>query len=149
MGCGASSGKAEKVVKAPPVKLDPAKFRSVFKKGGFQGSFQGTSEGVTDSGLPCRLLAGPPGEVWIAKIVDSVGVDVAILCDMLDLVYEDAERRGSVGLPFEDIVELVLSMRGSNPATLKDVKEASGSTSSCLSMWSSGWASDCSWRWRT
>ncbi|CAJ1330615.1 unnamed protein product [Effrenium voratum] len=50
---------------------------------------------------------------------------------MLDLVYEDAERRGSVGLPFEDIVELVLSIRGSNPATLKDVKEASAHAFRC------------------
>ncbi|CAE7406333.1 mtcA2, partial [Symbiodinium necroappetens] len=59
----------------------------------------------------------------IAQVVDAVGVDVVILCDMLEIIYEDAQRKGQMGMQFEEMVELVLSMRGSNPATVKDVKE--------------------------
>eukprot|EP00931_Biecheleriopsis_adriatica_P028666 TRINITY_DN17092_c0_g3_i1.p1 TRINITY_DN17092_c0_g3~~TRINITY_DN17092_c0_g3_i1.p1 ORF type:complete len:853 (-),score=209.16 TRINITY_DN17092_c0_g3_i1:61-2619(-) len=59
----------------------------------------------------------------VAKIIGSVGVDVVIMCDMLDVVFEDVERKGMQGMPFSGMVELVLSMRGSNPATVKDTKE--------------------------
>lgn len=62
-------------------------------------------------------------EPQIAQVVDAVGVDVVILCDMLEIIYEDAQRKGQMGMQFEEMVELVLSMRGSNPATVKDVKE--------------------------
>eukprot|EP00440_Ansanella_granifera_P022716 gb/GFBE01024674.1/.p1 GENE.gb/GFBE01024674.1/~~gb/GFBE01024674.1/.p1 ORF type:complete len:814 (+),score=189.10 gb/GFBE01024674.1/:1-2442(+) len=59
----------------------------------------------------------------IAKIVSAVGVDVDILCGMLDIIFEDAEKKGFVGMPFPSLVEVILAMRGSNPATVKDSKE--------------------------
>eukprot|EP00931_Biecheleriopsis_adriatica_P032470 TRINITY_DN18949_c0_g1_i2.p1 TRINITY_DN18949_c0_g1~~TRINITY_DN18949_c0_g1_i2.p1 ORF type:complete len:872 (+),score=190.74 TRINITY_DN18949_c0_g1_i2:78-2693(+) len=58
----------------------------------------------------------------VLKICHSVGVDVAVLADMMDVLFEQASK-GSSSLRFADLVEVVLSMRGSNPATVKDCKE--------------------------
>eukprot|EP00930_Biecheleria_cincta_P039634 TRINITY_DN27229_c0_g1_i1.p1 TRINITY_DN27229_c0_g1~~TRINITY_DN27229_c0_g1_i1.p1 ORF type:complete len:830 (+),score=163.02 TRINITY_DN27229_c0_g1_i1:28-2490(+) len=63
-------------------------------------------------------------EPKIVRIIDSVGVDVVILCDMIDLVFEDKEKKGQTGLEFPELIESILSMRGSNPATVKDCKES-------------------------
>lgn len=57
----------------------------------------------------------------LARIIKENGVDVVVLMDMLDLIYEEAEKKG--GMTFENFVETVLDMRGANPATVKDVKE--------------------------
>eukprot|EP00441_Pelagodinium_beii_P041247 CAMPEP_0197637472 /NCGR_PEP_ID=MMETSP1338-20131121/12692_1 /TAXON_ID=43686 ORGANISM="Pelagodinium beii, Strain RCC1491" /NCGR_SAMPLE_ID=MMETSP1338 /ASSEMBLY_ACC=CAM_ASM_000754 /LENGTH=852 /DNA_ID=CAMNT_0043209899 /DNA_START=10 /DNA_END=2568 /DNA_ORIENTATION=- len=62
-------------------------------------------------------------EPSIAKIANDVGVDVVILSDMLELLYEDIERKGLPGMAFTQLIDMVLSMRGSNPATVKDCKE--------------------------
>lgn len=56
------------------------------------------------------------------KVIQSVGVDVVVLADMLDLVFEQFSK-GTHVLRFPDLVEMVLSMRGTNPATVKDCKE--------------------------
>eukprot|EP00747_Dinoflagellata_sp_TGD_P125235 gnl/TRDRNA2_/TRDRNA2_174129_c1_seq1.p1 gnl/TRDRNA2_/TRDRNA2_174129_c1~~gnl/TRDRNA2_/TRDRNA2_174129_c1_seq1.p1 ORF type:complete len:923 (+),score=192.59 gnl/TRDRNA2_/TRDRNA2_174129_c1_seq1:187-2769(+) len=58
----------------------------------------------------------------IFHIVQGVGVDVINLIDMADMVYEDVDPEQG-GLSFVDFVRLVLSMRGTNPVTVKDVKE--------------------------
>mmetsp|Transcript_37199 Transcript_37199/g.88807 ORF Transcript_37199/g.88807 Transcript_37199/m.88807 type:complete len:337 (-) Transcript_37199:113-1123(-) len=56
MGCGASGGKsgeaepAKEEVKAPALKVDPAKFKSAFKKGGFQGG-SGSMAWLSDTQL--------------------------------------------------------------------------------------------------
>eukprot|EP00930_Biecheleria_cincta_P018311 TRINITY_DN14307_c0_g2_i1.p1 TRINITY_DN14307_c0_g2~~TRINITY_DN14307_c0_g2_i1.p1 ORF type:complete len:833 (+),score=182.31 TRINITY_DN14307_c0_g2_i1:224-2500(+) len=57
----------------------------------------------------------------LAMIIKENGVDVVVLMDMLDLIYEEAEKVG--GMTFENFIETVLDMRGANPATVKDVKE--------------------------
>eukprot|EP00930_Biecheleria_cincta_P086420 TRINITY_DN7570_c0_g1_i1.p1 TRINITY_DN7570_c0_g1~~TRINITY_DN7570_c0_g1_i1.p1 ORF type:complete len:822 (+),score=150.81 TRINITY_DN7570_c0_g1_i1:29-2467(+) len=62
-------------------------------------------------------------EPKIVQIIDSVGVDVVILCDMIELIYEDKEKKGHLGLEFPELIDAILSMRGSNPATVKDCKE--------------------------
>eukprot|EP00931_Biecheleriopsis_adriatica_P102239 TRINITY_DN77234_c0_g1_i1.p1 TRINITY_DN77234_c0_g1~~TRINITY_DN77234_c0_g1_i1.p1 ORF type:complete len:850 (-),score=205.70 TRINITY_DN77234_c0_g1_i1:21-2570(-) len=65
-----------------------------------------------------RLLVEPE----ICKVISDVGVDVVLLVDMLDLVYEEVSRVG--GMTFENLVETILNMRGQNPATIKDIKES-------------------------
>jgi len=61
-------------------------------------------------------------EPSIVKIVAGAGVDVIVLADMMDLITEDINRNGGQ-LDFTDLMDLVLNMRGSNPATVKDFKE--------------------------
>jgi len=58
----------------------------------------------------------------VAVIIQDVGVDVVGLIDMADLIYEEKDKLG-MGLTFEDFVHIVLNMRGTNPATVKDVKQ--------------------------
>jgi len=58
----------------------------------------------------------------IVKIVMDIGVDVVVLMDMIDIIYDDPTK-SVVGLTFEQYVECVLNMRGNNPATVKDSKE--------------------------
>lgn len=59
----------------------------------------------------------------IARILYSVGVDVVILCDMIELIYEDKDKKSLTGLEFPELIDAILGMRGSNPATVKDCKE--------------------------
>lgn len=66
-----------------------------------------------------KLLLEPA----VARTIASVGVDIVVLIDMLDVIYEDSTKIGSEGLSFENIVDIILNMRGANPATVKDVKE--------------------------
>jgi len=87
--------------------------RSAFDKGGY------TLDGAITKQEFERMMVDPK----IGKIVDTVGVDVLILCDMLDMLYEDIEKKGQAGLSFNSLVDTILSMRGSNPATVKDCKE--------------------------
>jgi len=61
-------------------------------------------------------------DAGILKIIQGVGVDVVVLADMLDMIFEQFSR-GNPSLTFPDLVEVVLSMRGTNPATVKDCKE--------------------------
>jgi len=58
----------------------------------------------------------------IASILSSVKVDVVILGEMLEMVYEDLERQGEM-MTFEKMIELMLNGRGSNTATVRDVRE--------------------------
>lgn len=66
-------------------------------------------------------------EPGIIRVCSEAGVDVAVLADMLDLVFEDVAHKGEEGkgsmMTFPDLVSLLLSMRGANPATVKDCKE--------------------------
>jgi len=65
------------------------------------------------------LLLEPP----VMKIMQDVGVDVVVLADMLELICEDVGKKENGILTFTDVVELILSMRGTNTATVKDCKE--------------------------
>eukprot|EP00930_Biecheleria_cincta_P023494 TRINITY_DN16973_c0_g1_i2.p1 TRINITY_DN16973_c0_g1~~TRINITY_DN16973_c0_g1_i2.p1 ORF type:complete len:866 (+),score=188.98 TRINITY_DN16973_c0_g1_i2:36-2600(+) len=62
-------------------------------------------------------------EPAICKILNDVNVDIVILSDMLNIIFEDVERKGKAGMPFQSLVETILEMRGSNPSTVKDCKE--------------------------
>eukprot|EP00930_Biecheleria_cincta_P039803 TRINITY_DN27325_c0_g2_i1.p1 TRINITY_DN27325_c0_g2~~TRINITY_DN27325_c0_g2_i1.p1 ORF type:complete len:890 (+),score=186.88 TRINITY_DN27325_c0_g2_i1:374-2671(+) len=66
-------------------------------------------------------------EPGIIRVLQEAGVDVAVLADMLDVVFEDVAHKGEEGkgsmMTFSDLVNLLLSMRGANPATVKDCKE--------------------------
>ncbi|CAE8698418.1 unnamed protein product, partial [Polarella glacialis] len=63
-------------------------------------------------------------EPGMIKIMTGVGVDVVVLADMLDLVHEDVAKKSPTGtMTFPDLVDVVLNMRGTNPATVKDCKE--------------------------
>jgi hypothetical protein len=75
------------------------------------------SEPITQFELRSMLQDG-----MFCQILHSVQVDVIMLFEMLDIVYEDEETK-AVGLPFEKFIDLILGMRGSNAATVKDVKE--------------------------
>eukprot|EP00434_Breviolum_minutum_P011088 symbB.v1.2.009783.t1/scaffold574.1/size185248/8 len=66
-----------------------------------------------------KLLLEPE----IALVLSGEGVDVIALVDSLDLVYEDVGKDGKDGLEFAAAMDLILNMRGNNPATVKDVKE--------------------------
>ncbi|CAE7946579.1 APUM5, partial [Symbiodinium sp. KB8] len=61
-------------------------------------------------------------EPGVRRVAGDSGVDVVTMADMLDVVYEDFSK-GDNGITFPEIVELMLSMRGTNPATVKDCKE--------------------------
>lgn len=62
-------------------------------------------------------------EPEVMKIMQDVGVDVVVLADMLELICEDVGKKTNGVLNFTDVVELILSMRGTNTATVKDCKE--------------------------
>merc|ERR1712217_919912 len=91
-----------------------------------------------------ELLSQPE----VASILQSVGVDVLGLMDMSDVIFEDkaADHKATCqhvrsdvgnivgnfvsnvaadreGLTFADFVEVILNMRGTNPATVKDVEK--------------------------
>lgn len=66
-----------------------------------------------------KLLLEPE----IALVLAGEGVDVIALVDSLDMIYEDVSKSGKDGLDFAAAMDLILNMRGNNPATVKDVKE--------------------------
>jgi len=55
----------------------------------------------------------------MARVLHEVGIDVIVLIDMADMLFEDID--GDC-MTFEHLVETVLNMRGSNPATVRDIK---------------------------
>eukprot|EP00928_Gymnodinium_smaydae_P095319 TRINITY_DN8181_c0_g1_i4.p1 TRINITY_DN8181_c0_g1~~TRINITY_DN8181_c0_g1_i4.p1 ORF type:complete len:900 (-),score=165.97 TRINITY_DN8181_c0_g1_i4:469-3168(-) len=63
-------------------------------------------------------------EPSIMNVIQDNGVDVVVLVDMCDVIFEDLEGgEGDCGLTFERFVDVVLDLRGSNPATVKDSME--------------------------
>lgn len=59
----------------------------------------------------------------VVALLQDCGVDALALLDSVDMIFEEKVKDGSRGLRFVDFVEVVLNMRGTNPATVKDVKE--------------------------
>jgi len=59
----------------------------------------------------------------VMNIMQDIGVDVEVLADMLELVCEDLEKTPHGSMTFPAIVDTILSMRGTNSATVKDCKE--------------------------
>eukprot|EP00930_Biecheleria_cincta_P047696 TRINITY_DN33119_c0_g1_i1.p1 TRINITY_DN33119_c0_g1~~TRINITY_DN33119_c0_g1_i1.p1 ORF type:complete len:874 (-),score=164.84 TRINITY_DN33119_c0_g1_i1:35-2632(-) len=64
------------------------------------------------------LLAEPD----FIHLLNSVHVDVVALVEMLSVVYEDMDLSAE-DMTFEKVVDLVLSLRGRNSATVKDTTE--------------------------
>jgi len=61
-------------------------------------------------------------EAEIVRITQDVGVDVFMIVDMADVLFEDYEK-DEENMTFENFVELMLKMRGGNPATVKDINK--------------------------
>mmetsp|Transcript_26787 Transcript_26787/g.48647 ORF Transcript_26787/g.48647 Transcript_26787/m.48647 type:complete len:214 (-) Transcript_26787:260-901(-) len=60
-----------------------------------------------------QLLLLPEG----ARVIQEVGVDVVVLVDLIDHIFTDENSE----LTFADLMELVLQLRGTNTATVRDV----------------------------
>jgi len=58
----------------------------------------------------------------VISILASVGCDVMALADSSDLIYDDIDRIGC-GMSFENFVDTVLNMRGTNTAHVRDVTQ--------------------------
>ncbi|CAE7191390.1 Catsper2 [Symbiodinium pilosum] len=61
-------------------------------------------------------------EPGVVRVMQDAGVNVDVFADMLDMVWDDSSKT-SGSITFTDLVNMVLNMRGSNPATVKDCKE--------------------------
>jgi hypothetical protein len=59
-----------------------------------------------------RLLSEPQA----ARTLDEVGVDVIGLVDFVDMIFQDDKR-----LTFSELMDVILSLRGENIATVKDI----------------------------
>lgn len=70
-------------------------------------------------------------EPGIVRVMHEAGVNVDVLAEMLDLVWEDAAK-STQKITFTELVNMVLGMRGSNPATVKDCKEQIRVTNSLI-----------------
>jgi len=70
-------------------------------------------------------------EPGIVRVMHESGVNVDVLAEMLDLVWEDASKTAQK-MNFSELVNMVLGMRGSNPATVKDCKEQIRVTNSLI-----------------
>lgn len=81
---------------------------------------QGYKEEMTLTQQEFQNIMVLPG---ILTIVQDAGVDVSVLADMLELICEDVAKKENGVITFPDLVEIVLSMRGDNAATVKDCKE--------------------------
>lgn len=70
-----------------------------------------------------RLLEFPKA----CKVLTDVGVDVFCLVDNIDFIFEDVTDddldAGDRTLSFEEFMTLILDLRGSNNATIKDIVE--------------------------
>jgi len=63
---------------------------------------------------------GFPG---VAALLQDNGVDAVYLLQSMDMIFEEKVEQDENCLRFVDFVDVVLNMRGTNPATVKDVKE--------------------------
>jgi len=59
----------------------------------------------------------------VITLLRDCGVDAIGILDAADFIFSDKVKDDSEGLSFVDFVEIVLNMRGTNVATLKDTRE--------------------------
>jgi len=59
----------------------------------------------------------------VVGILRDCGVDAIGVLDSMDAIYEEKVRNDGQKLRFIDFVDVILNMRGTNPATVKDIKE--------------------------
>jgi hypothetical protein len=57
----------------------------------------------------------------IARICQSVDVDVVMCVDMVDVIFEAFDKEGK-DMKFAEFIDTLLKMRGHNTATVKDIK---------------------------
>lgn len=60
-------------------------------------------------------------EPAVALFLHDVNVDMLVLVDMAEMIYEDISKEHD-GVNFSHFVDAVLNMRGTNPVTVQDVK---------------------------
>ncbi|CAE7947946.1 CACNA1A, partial [Symbiodinium sp. KB8] len=58
----------------------------------------------------------------VAQFLYSLDVDSIVMVEMLDTFYEDIMEKEGRQMNFEDLVDGLLNLRGTNPATVQDVK---------------------------
>merc|ERR1711920_210102 len=58
----------------------------------------------------------------VITILTNVGCDVMALVDSSDLIYDDIDKVGC-GMSFENFVDTVLNMRGTNTAHVRDITQ--------------------------
>eukprot|EP00931_Biecheleriopsis_adriatica_P054845 TRINITY_DN32312_c0_g1_i1.p1 TRINITY_DN32312_c0_g1~~TRINITY_DN32312_c0_g1_i1.p1 ORF type:complete len:839 (+),score=180.45 TRINITY_DN32312_c0_g1_i1:53-2569(+) len=68
----------------------------------------------------------------VVRILYAVDVDVSVLLDNVYQVHEESVDKEGHGLTFSDLVDVVLNMRGSNPATVADIKTCIKSLRTCI-----------------
>jgi len=61
-------------------------------------------------------------DAGVVTVAQDCGVDLIALGDTADVIFEDLDKNGET-MSFEVFVNVFLNMRGTNPATVKDVKE--------------------------
>lgn len=88
----------------------------------------------TDSAISQDDFLSIMGEPGVLEVIQSVGVDINVLADMLDLLFDDASKKKGGVMHFQDLVSMVLNMRGTNPATVKDCKEQIRVTKSIITL---------------
>eukprot|EP00927_Polykrikos_kofoidii_P046214 TRINITY_DN40422_c0_g1_i1.p1 TRINITY_DN40422_c0_g1~~TRINITY_DN40422_c0_g1_i1.p1 ORF type:complete len:697 (+),score=123.46 TRINITY_DN40422_c0_g1_i1:149-2239(+) len=57
----------------------------------------------------------------VARMMNSVGVDVMGLAEFCDYLFKDADGQDTAKITFADVMQLVLQLRGTNQATVKDI----------------------------
>jgi len=80
-----------------------------------------------DGAISKRELSELLKHTEACKALSDVGVDVCMLVDNIDFIFAKDEVEDDHGvekvLTFEDLMELVLDLRGTNTATVKDIVE--------------------------
>jgi uncharacterized membrane protein YjfL (UPF0719 family) len=61
-------------------------------------------------------------EPEVMSVLFEHGVDIIALLEGSEIIFEDMEKQGEV-FDFPKLIDIVLDMRGTNPATVKDVNE--------------------------
>jgi hypothetical protein len=94
--------------------------RSSWKKKGSE------LQNLKDQDLPA--MARPTfdkfmGHPAVITLLRDCGVDAVGILDAADFIFSDKVKDDMEGLSFVDFVEIVLNMRGTNVATLKDTRE--------------------------
>merc|ERR1719454_1607066 len=59
----------------------------------------------------------------VVSLLSEVGVDALAFMDCMDTIWEEKVKPEAKGIRFVDFVEVVLNHRGTNPASVKDMKE--------------------------
>jgi len=75
-----------------------------------------------DSPLSKQTVTDLLLDAEVAQFLYSLDVDSIVMVEMLDTFYEDIMEKEGRQMNFEDLVDGLLNLRGTNPATVQDVK---------------------------